>query len=62
MIDPEILEQVVKASAEPLVIVRMDHPDWPVVLSNSAFDAIGGEESCDKPFADVVEHGLRVFH
>ena len=55
MIDPEILEQVVKASAEPLVIVRMDHPDWPVVLSNAAFDAIGGEESCDKPFADVIE-------
>ena len=55
MINPEILEQVVKASAEPLVIVRMDHPDWPVVLSNSAFDAIGGEESRDKPFADVIE-------
>lgn len=54
-ISTEILEQVVRASAEPLVIVRIDHPDWPVVLSNSAFDAIGGENTCDKPFADVIE-------
>ncbi len=54
-ISTEILEQVVRASAEPLVIVRIDHPDWPVVLGNSAFDAIGGEQTCDKPFADVVE-------
>jgi diguanylate cyclase (GGDEF)-like protein len=54
-ISTEILEQVLMASAEPLVIVRIDHPDWPVVLSNSAFDAIGGEDTCDKPFADVIE-------
>lgn len=54
-IDTEILEQVLRASAEPLVIVRIDHPDWPVVLSNSAFDAIGGVDTCDKPFADVIE-------
>ncbi len=51
----DILEQVIKASAEPLVIVRVDHPDWPVVLSNSAFDSIGGEDTADKPFADVIE-------
>ena len=29
----EILEQVIQASAEPLLIVRVDHPDWPVVLA-----------------------------
>ena len=54
-INKEILEQVVRASAEPLVIVRVDLPDWPVVLSNTAFDAIGGEDTCDQPFADVIE-------
>ena len=36
-INREILEQVVRASAEPLVIVCVDHPDWPVVLSNTAW-------------------------
>ena len=50
-----ILEQVIAASAEPLVIIRVDHPDWPVVLSNTAFEAIGGEEIRDQPFADVIE-------
>ena len=39
-ISADILEQVVRSSAEPLVIVRIDHPNWPVVLSNPAFDAI----------------------
>ena len=54
-IDQQILEQVVEASGEPLVIVRVDHPDWPVVLSSSAFAAIGGDDTHDQPFADVVE-------
>jgi len=54
-VNRKILEQVIAASAEPLVIVRVDHPDWPVVLSNQAFDAIGGEDTRQKPFADVIE-------
>jgi diguanylate cyclase (GGDEF)-like protein len=54
-INRKILEQVIEASAEPLVIVRVDHPDWPVVLSNQAFDSIGGEDTRRQPFADVVE-------
>lgn len=54
-ISRKILEQVVQASAEPLFIVRVDHPDWPVVLSNPAFDAIGGEDAREQPFADVIE-------
>ena len=54
-INRKILEQVIAASAEPLVIVRIDHPDWPVVLSNSAFESIGGEDVRQKPFADVIE-------
>ncbi len=51
----KILEQVIAASAEPLLIVRVDHPDWPVVLSNGAFESIGGEDVRQKPFSDVVE-------
>jgi len=54
-INRKILEQVIEASAEPLIIVRVDHPDWPVVLSNQAFDSIGGEDTRKQPFADVVE-------
>ncbi len=54
-INRKILEQVIAASAEPLVIVRIDHPDWPVVLSNSAFESIGGEDIRRKPFVDVIE-------
>jgi len=54
-INRKILEQVIRTSAEPLVIVRVDHPDWPVALSNAAFDAIGGEDTRNKPFADVIE-------
>jgi len=54
-INRKILEQVVAASAEPVMIVRLDHTDWPVVLANAAFAAIGGDESLQKPFADVIE-------
>jgi diguanylate cyclase (GGDEF)-like protein len=55
VVNQEILEQVVQASAEPLLIVRIDHPDWPVVLSNAAFESIGGTDVREKPFADVIE-------
>jgi len=52
----KILEQLVEGSAEPIVVARIDRPDWPVVLCNPAFDAISGEESTlERPFADVVE-------
>ena len=54
-ISADILEEVISASAEPLVIVRVDQPNWPVVFSNPAFDAIGGDDTVDKPFADVIE-------
>ena len=54
-INRKILEQVIEASAEPLVILRVDHPDWPVELSNAAFNSIGGEDTRKRPFADVIE-------
>lgn len=54
-INRRILEQVIASSAEPLVILRVDRPDWPVELSNAAFESIGGEDARTKPFADVIE-------
>ncbi len=52
----KILEQLVEGSSEPVVVARIDRPDWPVVLCNPAFDAISGQKSTLKcPFADVVE-------
>jgi diguanylate cyclase (GGDEF)-like protein len=51
----KILEQVIASTAEPLVLVRVDHPDWPVVLANPAFDGIGDQDVLKKPFADVIE-------
>lgn len=54
-INRKILEQVIAASAEPLIIVRVDHPDWPVAMANAAFESIGGKDSRNKAFADVVE-------
>jgi diguanylate cyclase (GGDEF)-like protein len=54
-INRKILEQVIAGSVEPVVIVSVDHPDWPVVLANPAFEAIGGSDAVKKPFADVIE-------
>lgn len=54
-VDREILEQVLSGSAEPVLVVRIDQPDWPVAFANPAFGAIGGEDAADKPFADVIE-------
>jgi len=54
-VNKEILEQVIGATSEPLVLVRIDRPDWPVVLANPAFAAIGSKEVQGKPFADVIE-------
>ncbi len=50
-----ILEQVIASTAEPLVVVRIDQPDWPVVLVNPAFASIGDPDILQKPFADVLE-------
>ena len=54
--DREVFEQLVESSAEPVFVARIDHPDWPVVLSNAAFGAISDYLPVhDKPLADVVE-------
>lgn len=50
-----ILEQVISASADAVLIVSLDHTDWPVVLANPAFSAVGGDDALGQPFADVIE-------
>ena len=52
---PQILIDALAGTAEPLLIVSVDQPDWPVAFANAAFDAIGGNDVEGKPFADVVE-------
>ncbi len=52
----EILEQLIDASAEPLLVARVDRPDWPVVLASAAFAGIAGDKpALERPLADVVE-------
>lgn len=55
-VNRRILEQVIAESAEPVLVVRVDHSEWPVALSNGAFAALGGEQADGRPFADVIEH------
>ena len=55
-VNRRILEQVLAESAEPVLVVRVDHSEWPVAFSNRAFAAIGAEQADGKPFADVIEH------
>lgn len=52
----DILAQLIEGSAEPLIVARINHPDWPVVLANVAFNSIAGRaDTIDRPLADVVE-------
>ncbi len=51
----EVLQQVLAGTTEPVLVVRIDHPDWPVALANPAFGKICSDDVVDKPFADVVE-------
>lgn len=54
-IDGDVLEQVIGASRDAVLLVNLDHPDWPVLLANAAFGAIGGDRAVGRPVADVVE-------
>lgn len=53
--DGDVLEQVIGASREAVLLVNLDHPDWPVLLANAAYRAIGGDDAVGRPIADVVE-------
>lgn len=54
-VHPQILEQVIAVSAEPVMIVRLDHTDWPVALANDAVAKLGSDDPRGKPFAEVIE-------
>lgn len=54
-IDRRILEQVIDATTDPVMIVRLDDNDWPVALANAACAEIGSEDALNRPFADVIE-------
>ena len=54
-VEREVLEQVIAASAEPLLLIGTDQPDWPVVLANTAFEKISSNDVLGSPFADVIE-------
>lgn len=58
----KVLMQIIAASSEPTLVARVDHADWPVVLSNPAFDLLANRERViETPFTDIVEqmHGRR---
>lgn len=55
----KILEQLVAGTAEPLLVARIDSPDWPVVFCNQAFEELAGADGTEgRPLADVVEQLL----
>lgn len=53
----KMLLELIAGSAEPVLVARIDRPDWPVVLCNPACDALLGDAApLDQPFADVIEN------
>ena len=55
----KILEQLIDGLAEPVLVVRFDTANWPVVLCNPSFERIVGDKSArGRPFTDVIEQIL----
>lgn len=52
------LLQILADSAEPLLIVRLDMPDWPIVFSNAAFEAITRSRAESEFFGDLLDQLL----
>jgi len=51
----QILQQVIDATTEPLLVAAIDQSDWPVALANPAFRSIAKKDVVKRPFADVIE-------
>ena len=54
-VEPQILIEALAGTAEPLLIVSVDQPDWPIAFANAAFESIRKGDVQGQPFADVVE-------
>lgn len=55
-----VLEQLIDATAEPLLLACVDQAEWPIVLCNPAFEALADQsELLKQPVTDVIEslHG-----
>ncbi|MDJ0759735.1 MAG: diguanylate cyclase [Woeseiaceae bacterium] len=52
------LLQVLTDIGEPLLIVSLDKPDWPIVFSNDAFASIAKDEATSECFADLMDRLL----
>ena len=50
-----ILEQVIAATTEPLLVAHINQSDWPVALANPAFETMGSKDVVRRPLADVIE-------
>ncbi len=50
-----VLEAVVAASTDAVLVMQSGHPDWPVCLANDAFARMADEVTLEGPFADVCE-------
>lgn len=49
-----LLQQLVGSSTEPMLLVQIDSPDWPVLLANAAFESLArGKQVVGRPFPDV---------
>ncbi len=51
----EVLELLIDGCGEAILLIKLDHPDWPVLLANRVYLQLGGEGPTGKPVADVVE-------
>ncbi len=52
----DVLLELVAATSEPVLLIRVDSPDWPIELANPAFQALSeGVEPLNKPFPDVMQ-------
>lgn len=52
----DVLLELVRGSTEPLVVVQLDDPDWPIVLANPAFGLIADRDTVDgEPFPNIAE-------
>ena len=51
----DVLEAVVAASTDAVLVLQSGHPDWPVCLANEAFGRMADDIVLEGPFADVCE-------